>query len=145
MDFDPSARARLVDRVESLGGMDSDEHANPTVTFEEFFTGNRDTGSIGCNLIEHPGVETFCRVLKSVEGRPDVSGVHVMIAEVDDEDAWPFSDTVFIATSAPASEVEGWVEELSPDEVDEIGDVSRLHPATPRPPEGQRMYMVWWD
>ena len=29
------------------------------VSIERFFDGNDDLGSIGCNLMEHPGVDTF--------------------------------------------------------------------------------------
>lgn len=146
-DFDPDARARLEERVESIGGMYDDEHDNPTVSLEEFFTGNRDLGSIGCNLNDHPGIETFHRVLKGIEGRPGVSGVYVRITDLEGDDAWPFSDTVLINTSAGQAEVESWVRDLSPDVVGAMDDdgLSRLHAGTPRPKAGERMYVVWWD
>lgn len=147
LDFDAEARARLEERVEALGGMYSDDHDNPTVSVDEFFTGNRDLGSIGCNPRKHPGIETFHRVLKGIEGKPGVSGVYVRITDLEGDDAWPFSDTVLINTSAEQGEVESWVRELSPDVVGPMNDegLARLHAETPRPKAGERMYVVWWD
>lgn len=146
LDFDPEARERLVEKVEAMGGCDPDDSDPPAVSLEDFFVGNRDWGSIGCNLPKHPGVHTFFRVLGSIRGKPEVGGVYVRLTEVDDDEAWPFSDTVYIYTRSAREVVAEWVEELGPDEVIDCGeDASKLHPLTPRPPEGMKLYVVWWD
>src|SRR5262245_27366125 len=43
----------------------------PLVAIERFFDGNDDLGSIGCNLMPHPGVEAFRDVLTGLLCRPD--------------------------------------------------------------------------
>jgi hypothetical protein len=42
------------------------------VPIEEFFDGNDDLGSIGCNLPEHPGIAVFRDILVGLTLRPDV-------------------------------------------------------------------------
>ena len=55
----------------------------PIVSIERFFDGNDDLGSIGCNLIEHPGIDTFRDVLTGLLRRPDVQAVYAQVAELD--------------------------------------------------------------
>ena len=45
------------------------------VSAARFFDGNDDLGSIGCNLSDHPGIETFRKLLVGVMDRPDVEAV----------------------------------------------------------------------
>src|SRR5262245_43220062 len=67
------------------------------VAIDEFFDGNDDEASIGCNLFEHPGVDVFRRILLDIRGRADVVAVYAQISEVDPgEDYWPFADWVFV-------------------------------------------------
>src|SRR5579862_306607 len=44
----------------------------PVVSLEDFFTGNKDLGSIGCNIEEHPGLRKFYAVLCAIRQRPEV-------------------------------------------------------------------------
>src|SRR3954453_1549975 len=68
---------------------------DPIVPIDRFFDGNDDPGSIGCNLIEHPGINQFREVLVGLTQRADVEAVYAQIAELDPgEDSWPFTDTV---------------------------------------------------
>ena len=53
------------------------------VPIAQFFDGNDDLASIGCNLDDHPGVEAFRAVLTGLLGRPDVEAVYAQIAELD--------------------------------------------------------------
>ncbi|PFK67047.1 hypothetical protein COJ21_24420 [Priestia megaterium] len=66
-----------------------DEKTAPLVSLEEFFEGNDDEGSIGCNLMDHPGIY------------------------------WPFSERVYILSNANPEEIEEWVGILGPDEIEE--------------------------
>ncbi len=59
------------------------QQPSPVVTIERFFDGNDDAASIGCNLIEHPGIEFFREVLLGLKRRDDVVAVYAQIAELD--------------------------------------------------------------
>jgi hypothetical protein len=93
--------------------------ATPLLSLEEFFEGNEDVGSIGCNLEKCPPPSEFYALLKEFRDRPDVSDVRVQITCVDSPgEEWPFSDTVWIITAASEDTVRSWFpDELLPDEV----------------------------
>lgn len=76
------------------------------VPVEEFFDGNDDLGSIGCNLVEHPGIDVFRDTLIGIARRADVVVVYAAIAEVDPgEGSWPFADTIFVVGTIPRGEL----------------------------------------
>ena len=115
------------------------------VAVERFFDGNDDLGSIGCNLVEHPGVEAFRDALARVARRADVEAVYAQIAELDPgPDSWPFTDTVFVVGTIEAGELAREVAELEPDEVAPAAAfgvpdaITRRHAAAP-------VLAVWWD
>jgi hypothetical protein len=143
-------RDELIAKIKSIGSPPvtiGDAAAYPVVSLEDFFDGNRDEGSIGCNLAgAHPGVETFYEVLKTVRSRRDVSDVVVEITDLDEDstDGWPFSDRVYIVTSAPEGEVDSWVRALHPDEVAE-GFPGNVPVGFPPIPAGGKVFGVWWD
>lgn len=125
--------------------VDLNEKALPIVSLELFFEGNDDTGSIGCNLLEHPGTEKFYSILKKIRDRENVQDVLIEIMEFDeDESMWPFSERVYIITSASKNEIRDWVEEL---EIDEIGKGYEYCKPVEAPvqKEGYHVYSLWWD
>jgi len=140
-------RRRLIETIR-LQGLPSPDGITPLplVSLEDFFVGNEDFGSIGCNLTKHPGPQGFYRVLKAVRQRPDVLDVLVEIHEVEegDESMWPFSDRVYILTSAQEKTVEEWVAELQPDTVEE-GWAAGRPKAAPMVELPCRVWAVWWD
>jgi hypothetical protein len=73
------------------------------VTIDQFFDGNDDLGSIGCNLAPHPGLHVFRETLKMLEARRDVSGVWIAIYDTADGD-WPFSETVLVNAAHPSAD-----------------------------------------
>src|SRR5579872_2369820 len=76
------------------------------VPVAEFFDGNDDVGSIGCNLSRHPGINAFRDVLTGLLSRPDVQAVYAQVAELDPgEDSWPFADTILVAGEISADEL----------------------------------------
>jgi hypothetical protein len=145
-DFDPAARAHLIERISRHGDINDPETLRPMVTLEEFFEGNGDWGSIGCNLPDPCSPAEFHALFRSIRDRDDVHDVRVEIQDVPDETSWPFTDTVWVVTSATAAEVESWFEErVRPDEV--LDGMASHHPAA-EPldvPAGMRPVGVWWD
>ena len=115
------------------------------VSLEDFFNGNDDLGSIGCNLgNEQPLVAEFYRVLKNIRSRPEVQDVLVRICDYSDPTSWPFSDAVHIITTAGHETVNAWVASLKPDEV--YAEWMYGKPAAaPVLNSGMTPYSVWWD
>lgn len=114
------------------------------VAIERFFDGNDDPGSIGCNLIEYPGVDLFREVLTGLLRRPDVQAVYAQISELDPGDScWPFTDTILVAGTISAEELRKAVSTLQPDEV---GDAEQfgVSPAIGEK-HGTPVLAVWWD
>jgi hypothetical protein len=114
------------------------------VAIAEFFDGNDDLGSIGCNLDPHPGVSTFRDVLTGLLRRSDVQAVYAQISELDPgEDSWPFSDTVLVAGSILAGDLQQAVRSLQPDEVADA-EASGVSPSIGER-HGCPVLVVWWD
>src|SRR5258708_13372689 len=115
--MDIERRRKLVERIKSTSWKPR-QHPGPTVTLEEFFEGNDDSGSIGCNLVTTPSPAEFYRILKEIRSRSDVQDVLVEIRDMEDtEGIWPFSATVFVLTHATPHDPTQWLNPLSPDEV----------------------------
>lgn len=91
----------------------------------------------------HPGPSGFYRILKAVWEREDVQDVLVEIDELEGLD-WPFSEVVYVLTSASLQDVEGWVKDLFPDEVAE-GYFGNKPSRAPELLPGYQVYSVWWD
>jgi len=118
----------------------------PIVSLEDFFEGNKDLGSIGCNLIDYPEIPKFYEVLKSIRAKDNVQDVLVEISEVDEEFLdWPFSETVYILTSASKEEIGKWMEPLQPDEIFEGWGFKKAPSAAPKLQDGMRVFGAWWD
>jgi hypothetical protein len=127
-------RVLLVDRLRN-------EAEPQLVPIAVFFDGNDDPGSIGCNLLDHPGIEKFRDVFTSLVGRPDVEAVYARISELDPGfGSWPFADTVFVVGNIPLKTLEKELADLEPDEVG-VPPPS----AAPDPLAGSRILMAWWD
>ena len=114
------------------------------VSIERFFDGNDDTGSIGCNLMEHPGVDAFRDLLTGLLAHPDVQAVYARIAELDPGDGyWPFTDTIFIVGTISPVELRGI---LSPLEPDEVGSGKQFGiPALITQKHQAPVLAAWWD
>lgn len=118
--------------------------APPVVSIERFFDGNEDEGSIGCNLLEHPGLGAFRDALLGLTHRADVEAVYAQIAEIDPgEGLWPFTDTVFVVGSIDDEELARLLAPLQPDEVASAAGLSvppRIQSAHDAP-----ILYAWWD
>jgi hypothetical protein len=131
---------------EKLGaqGIPVGQHPGPTVSIGDFFEGNDDLGSIGCNLMSHPGVDAFYKSFAAIRSRSDVQDVRVEIEDLVDEHSWPFADTVFVLTSMTKENMRDLVAALKPDDV---GPFPSDSISTDLPPlkAGMRVLGVWWD
>ena len=140
--MDQQKRLALIERIKKVGL--PDQSGFPLVTLEDFFEGNDDLGSIGCNLMEHPGIAFFYDQLKAIREREDVSHVLVGIYEVEesDETMWPFSETVYVTTSEDPENVFEWFSPLQPDSVGrDMTGAKNL----PKIPDGHEICVAWWD
>ncbi len=146
---DPQTLAPQSGTLEDFHRCVEQQATNPSpaivVSIEDFFDGNADEGAIGCNMIPHPGLDHFRRVLTSIRDRPDVQDMLIEIVAIDDDPSWPFSDTVWVISSASEQEVEEWMEPLHPDEVLRGWGKAGKPPAAPEPREGTKVYGLWWD
>jgi hypothetical protein len=139
--MDQVKRRMLIERIKT-----SNESNLPLVTVEEFFEGNDDWGSIGCNLSPMLGPSFFYEHLKSARLRANVQAVLVGINEVDESDptVWPFSDRIYIFANATLDEVRKWTAALRPDDVQE-GLITGLPKGAPELKPGFKTYLLWWD
>ncbi|XHS77838.1 hypothetical protein ACFJGW_19290 [Burkholderiaceae bacterium UC74_6] len=134
---------RITERVNRLGHPDAPETPRPLLTIDEFFDGNSEVGSIGCNLPTAPAPTQFYELLRAIAQRPEVKDVRVQITAFDVPE-WPFSDTVYIMTSASTEEVMSWFpEDLAPDEIWD-GFVDQAYEPY-EVPAGSRPIACWWD
>jgi hypothetical protein len=139
-----SYQRRIAERVSRLGDPNSPETPSPLLTIAEFFEGNVYPGSIGCNLSPVPEPSRFYELFKTIAARAEVKDIRVEITAFDDPD-WPFSDTIFIMTTASPAEVGLWFEEdLRPDEISE-GFRGRVTYEPYEIPAGTGAVLCWWD
>ena len=114
------------------------------VPLDRFFDGNDDEGSIGCNLVPHPGIPLFRDTLLGLLQRSDVTAVYALISELDPgDDSWPFTDTVLVAGTIQPEALTEALSVLQPDYVafadpDEIGEFGIQPPVV-------RGVTAWWD
>jgi hypothetical protein len=131
---DLQKRRRL---LETIASQPPDE---ALVTIDQFFDGNDDLGSIGCNLAPHPGLHVFRETLKMLEARRDVSGVWIEIYDTDEGD-WPSSETVLVCGEIPLEVLAEIALPIAPSEV------RMLEPS--RRSAGRRLTgevkVLWWD
>jgi hypothetical protein len=113
------------------------------ISAEEFFDGNDDLGSIGCNLVDHPGIDVFRKAFSLIAKLDGVSGVYVRIAEADPgHGSWPFADTAIITGSPKKEEVVNALSELHPDEVSTAFEFGLTNSA---PEVSESSLVAWWD
>jgi hypothetical protein len=119
--------------------------AELVVSLEDFFTGNDDPGSIGCNLGDkQPSMLEFFETLQAIRSNAIVQDVLVRIYDYDDPEFWPYTDTVYILTSAQLEDVQSWVASLCCDEVHAEWMYGKPD-AAPAPMKGMTPYSVWWN
>jgi hypothetical protein len=115
------------------------------VSLEDFFVGNSDRGSIGCNLGDRqPAISEFYSTLRGLRAKSEVQDILVRIYDYDNAPSWPYTDTVYIIASATLDQVQRWIAPLKPDEV-HTGWMYGAPPKAPSLGSGMVPYSVWWD
>jgi hypothetical protein len=136
---------RVTERVNQNGDVNVSETPRSLLTLSEFFDGNNVVGSIGCNLTPTPTPSEFYDFLRQIANRRDVSDIRIQISMFDDVPDWPFSDTVWIITSAEPEDVSGWFNEtLRPDECWSGWTDGIIFEPCEVPP-GMKPVACWWD
>lgn len=136
---------RISARVNKDGDVNEPSTRRPLLMLSEFFEGNDDFGSIGCNLSPPPGPAKFNEVLKQIASRSEVADVRVQITMFDDPTMWPFSDTVWIITSAAPQTVAEWFDEAMRPDNCSAGWTEHVSFEPLDVPEGMRPVACWWD
>lgn len=114
------------------------------VPVARFFDGNDDVGSIGCNLLDHPGVEMFRDILVGLTQRPDVEAVYAEISELDPgETSWPFTDTILVVGTISSDDLQEALAGLKPDDV-WLAESDRV-PAAILERHRSQVLIAWWD
>jgi len=139
--MDKGARSRLLAEIaqqQKSGG-------EIAVPLDVFFDGNDDRASIGCNLGQaQPSIPEFYRTLAALRDKPEVQDVMVRIVDADDDNSWPFSDTIYVISSLSQSEIESALKNLSFSEVGPGWMYGKPLSATDTR-AGFTTYSVWWD
>jgi len=134
---------RITERVNRLGDPNEPDTPRPLVTIDEFFEGNAEVGSIGCNLDGAPGPDEFYSLFRTIAQRKDVNDVRVQITAFDVPE-WPFSDTVYIMTTATPEQVATWFpNRLRPDQT-WAGFADQAYEPY-QVPAGVQPIACWWD
>ena len=134
---------RITERVTRLGHPDEPGTPTPLVSVDEFFEGNSEVGSIGCNLDVAPEPVRFYELFREISRRPEVNDIRLQITAFDVPE-WPFSDTVYVMTSATPEEVASWFpDDLKPDETWEGFVDQAFEPY--EVPAGSTPVACWWD
>jgi hypothetical protein len=114
------------------------------IPIDVFFDGNDDLGSIGCNLPEHPGIDSFRATFAKIAARADVEAIYAQIAELDPGEAsWPFTDTVIVFGTISPNALASELAVLGPDEVctaEEFG-----FPQSAALGHASSGLVAWWD
>jgi len=137
-------RRSLISKIRKLEKDSPDDFA-PVVSLEEFFEGNSDEGSIGCNLLPHPGTDFFFDLLLAIREHPKVQTVLIEIYQIDELfETWPFSERVYIYTKLPEEEITRMMRPLQYDEL-ESGFFREKPSSAVVPQSGMNVYAFWWD
>lgn len=134
---------RITARVNRGGDVNDAATPRPLLSLEEFFEGNHSPGSICVNCTPTPDAATVFRVLKQIRDRKDVADVLVQVTIFDDPE-WPYSDTVWVLTTADPDEVKSWFDEyMAPDECYEGWDDTEREET--EVPAAFHPVCCWWD
>jgi len=133
----------LLEEIYRQMEQEGEDGALPIVSFDLFFEGNNDEGSIGCNLLNHPGIEVFYNTLKKLKSLNEVQDIFVEIYEVEDVE-WPFSERIYVLSSLNSEEIFEYLSTLEPSEISDDYQFGKPTNA-PELNKDMKVYSIWWD
>lgn len=145
-EYDTEALKKLLERINQQGDLQDQAVPRPLVKLEEFFEGNRDYRSFGFNLNPPPSPQALFDLFRSIREKPEVHDVRVMVNGQEEPDSWPWSDTVWLITSAKPEEVKNWLD--GPFQADDLisgFDQESRKVEHYQIPQGMNAIGVWWD
>lgn len=141
---DAVLRQRLMGKIKR---QQLESESKPIVSLSDFFVGNEDFGSIGCNLNPMLGPQLFYEQLQSILSQPAVQDVLIEISDTNENDPdplmWPFSDQIYILTTAAYEDISKWLAPLQPDEIEATHINDRVQEIALN--KGVKIYRAWWD
>jgi hypothetical protein len=133
-------RENLIQKIQTLGFPDNEI----IVTIEDFFEGNDDFGSIGCNIYpDQPSLSDFYKRFKGIKQNESVDNIYIRIADIDDG-IWPFTDTVYVISNLKIDQIKELLVDLRPDEVYEDWMYGKPINAPELRPD-MKVYSIFWD
>lgn len=137
--------SKLAARLAPYGALDQSQRLSPALTLEEFFDGNSDEGSIGCNLVPHPGIGIFRSTFEALLQDSNVRDVRFPVLEWIEGLDWPFTDKAIVVTSLTPESIADRIRQLTPDEVGFLDDAAIASFEGLKIPDGFRPVLIWWD
>lgn len=136
---------KLAARLTPYGELDQSQKVSPALTIEEFFDGNLDEGSIGCNLDPHPGIGAFRATFEALLVKAKAIDVRFPIVEWIEGLDWPFTDKAIVITKLDPDEIKDLVGQLTPDEVGFLDESAIKSFDGLKVPGDFRAVLIWWD
>jgi hypothetical protein len=113
------------------------------VSVAEFFDGNDDAGSIGCNIYPYPpSLKQFFETLSAIKALDKTHDLLVRIADIDDGE-WFYTDAIYLFGEYDLEEVKQLFAVLKPDEVNE--GLMYGMPGNYINQSDVKAYSIWWD
>ena len=130
--------------MQRIGDINNFDLPRPVVGLEEFFEGNNDYGSIGYNLPDTYSPPEFYAFFRKLRDHPAIADVLIEVKDLEDEDGWPSTDTVWFVTTLTEAELARHFEErVRPDQWISYPPDQPMEPITC--PEGHHVIGAWYD
>lgn len=134
----------LLEKIEKQGGFKPPYSRDILVSIEDFFEGNNAAGSFAANACtENLDVHEFYEILKDIKLKENVFEVWIVICDIDEE--WPYSDTIYISTTANEDDIYKWFGDGFPSEVWQVDCKECALIQTSELKNGFRVFGAWWD
>jgi hypothetical protein len=143
---DKNALEGLIKRINRNGNISDRTTPRPLITLEEFFNGNNDYASIGYNFHpKQPSPQEFYALLLSIRKKPEVHNVLVQISDQEGPENWPFTELIWIITSAESKQVEKWLGKKFHADNLLNGFPESIKVEKLKIPDNMNAIGVWWD
>jgi len=114
----------------------------PIVSVQDFFEENTVKGSFAANVCSKElDDKEFKKAFTELLENKDIQNIWVSLYDYDEEIGWPYSDTIFIATSLESDYFKKYFGELCPSEITE----NEKNEIFGKIKEGNKLLCLWWD